>query len=144
MDYVDLVLALLRDDHYLVREHATRRVMQLTQSISSEKVHPLPISSRAEELFLDWINTQLQTSDAVAIHMFWQTLFERQLDLDIDSTDVMEVFKKNEANLFGERLHTARLVYHKLMGCCTFESRAITVPVTFKTEQLFFTEDCVV
>lgn len=141
LDYSDLILALLRDDHYLVREHSTRRVMQLAQLNLSEKDQPLPISSRAEEIFLDWLDTQVISSDMQA--KFWQTLFERQLDLEVDSTDVMEVFKKNEANLFGERLHTARLVYHKLMSC-TLEANQIPVPLNFRTELLFFTEDCVI
>lgn len=137
------MLALLRDDHYLVREHATRRVVQLAQNNVSDKAQPLPISSRAEEIFLDWLDKQMQPFDLAAKRTFWQSLFEIQLEPEVHATDVMEVFKKNEANLFGERLHTVRLVYQKL-GRTVRQPNTISVPLAFKTDQLFFAEDCVV
>lgn len=143
LEYSDLILAMLRDDHYLVREHATRRVMQLTQSNHSGKTLVLPISSRTEEIYLDWLYNQIHTLDLTSKTKFWHSLFERQLDLEIDATDAMEVFTKNEANLFGERLHTARLVYQKLTKL-PLETIGFPVPLSFKTDYLFFTEDCIV
>lgn len=143
LTYTDLILVLLRDDHYLVRDHATRRVMEITKWNDSAKTQTLPISSRAEEIFLNWIEAEIQSFDTALKMKLWQALFERQLDLEFDTSDVMEVFKKNEANLFGERLLTARLVYQKLMQCAGDEA-VITLPLAFSAVNMFFNENCVV
>lgn len=111
LEHSDLVLILLRDDHYYVRQHVAKYVQNLCST--GQAANPI-ISSRAEEMFVRWLNDTMQPKSVVETQIqFWIALLDRQLfDLtDPMTPDPTEMFNKNEANLFGEKFNTARMIY---------------------------------
>lgn len=119
LEHCDLLVILLRDDHYYVRQHIARYVQQL----SAQSGAPV-ISIRAEEMFVQWLHEEMMQptrGGGVAIDAvtFWTELLDRQLhesQTDEIIADATEMFNKNEANLFGEKFNTARRLYGALQA----------------------------
>lgn len=123
--YCHLMLVLLRDDHPHVRRQMAKHVQTLCEC--ADDAAPI-IASRAVEMFLQWLDTRLQSleqsgSQCTKAH-YWTLLMDQELAkcacTSADSRpDASEVFNQNEANLFGESLHTARMMLVWLKRNCT-------------------------
>lgn len=119
ISYSDILLLLLRDDNYYIRENVSKHVMELTQNCETLP----PIASRAEELFLNWLNEKFHQFNTAKAAFYWKLLISMQLTdatASASPSEGIEIFNKNEANMYGERLHVCRIAF-KLMKSCLNE-----------------------
>lgn len=122
--YSNIMLILLSDDNFFVRQYVSNHILATLNDHSESS--PV-IASRAEELFLNLLYIQFIEINYEMAWEYWRYLIQlHQKDtlptlLSTTCDNSIEVFNKNEANLYGETLQVCRNAYTKMK--MSFENR---------------------